>query len=150
MASNDLGPAPQMVGAAAEDTIKGDVEVRNRSGEFVVEDAKPVAPDQFEERYETGRYELWSYYSYYIGNNVSWPSGEVCVSSSCSHGQYRACISSISPQLLPRTFLHNMLPQSAAPITRLSSSLAQTGLRTPLSCFAMVSPSPFRSPSFCL
>lgn len=71
MASSDLGPAPQMVGAAAEDTIKGDIEVRNKSGDIVVEDAKPVAPDQFEPRYETGKYELWSYYSYYIGNNVS-------------------------------------------------------------------------------
>jgi hypothetical protein len=71
MASNDLGPAPQMVGAAAEDTIKGDVAVRNQSGELIVEDGKPVAPDQFEPKYETGKYELWAYYSYYIGNNVS-------------------------------------------------------------------------------
>ena len=47
MASNDLGPAPQMVGAAAEDTIYGDVAVRNNSGELVVEDGKTVAPDQF-------------------------------------------------------------------------------------------------------
>jgi hypothetical protein len=71
MASNDLGPAPQMVGAAAEDTIKGDVAVRDKSGELIVEDGKPVAPDQFEPKYETGKYELWAYYSYYIGNNVS-------------------------------------------------------------------------------
>jgi hypothetical protein len=71
MASNDLGPAPQMVGAAAEDTIKGDVAVRNKSGDLIVEDGKPVAPDQFEPKYETGKYELWAYYSYYIGNNVS-------------------------------------------------------------------------------
>jgi hypothetical protein len=71
MASNDLGPAPQMVGAAAEDTIKGDVAVRNKSGDLIVEDGKPVAPDQFEPKYETGEYELWAYYSYYIGNNVS-------------------------------------------------------------------------------
>lgn len=70
MASNDLGPAPVMVGAAAEDAIKGDVEVRNSSGS-IVEQGKPVAPDQFEPKYETGRYELWAYYSYYIGNNVS-------------------------------------------------------------------------------
>ena len=60
-----------MVGAAAEDTIKGDVAVRNHSGELIVEDGKPVAPDQFEPKYETGKYELWAYYSYYIGNNVS-------------------------------------------------------------------------------
>jgi hypothetical protein len=60
-----------MVGAAAEDTIKGDIAVRNQSGELIVEDGKPVAPDQFEPKYETGKYELWAYYSYYIGNNVS-------------------------------------------------------------------------------
>jgi hypothetical protein len=74
MASNDLGPAPVMVGtpAHADDAIRGDVEVRTPKGSIVEADAKPVAPDQFEPKYETGKYELWAYYSYYIGNNVSW------------------------------------------------------------------------------
>lgn len=58
-----------MVGGAAEDAIKGDVEVQKPDGS-IVEDCKPVAPDQFEEKYETGKYEVWAYYSYYIGNNV--------------------------------------------------------------------------------
>jgi hypothetical protein len=73
MASNDLGPAPVMVGtpAHADDAIRGDVEVRNTKGEVVEAEAKPVAPDQLEEKWQTGRYELWAYYSYYIGNNVS-------------------------------------------------------------------------------
>jgi len=74
MASNDLGPAPVLVGtpATVDDAIRGDAEVRRGSKGSVVElVAKPVAPDQFDEKYETGRYELWAYYSYYIGNNVS-------------------------------------------------------------------------------
>jgi hypothetical protein len=63
-----------MVGtpAHADDAIRGDVEVRTPKGSIVEADAKPVAPDQFEPKYETGKYELWAYYSYYIGNNVSW------------------------------------------------------------------------------
>ena len=54
--------------ASAEDAMKGDVEVM-KDGSLVEED-KPVAPDQFDERYETGKWELWAYYAYYIGNNV--------------------------------------------------------------------------------
>lgn len=71
MASNDVGPAPVLVGTSGDDAIRDDVEVRNSKGSIVEADAKPVAPDQFEEKYETGRFELWAYYSYYIGNNVS-------------------------------------------------------------------------------
>ena len=33
------------------------------------EDERPVAPDQFDPRYETTRWEIWAYYAYYIGNN---------------------------------------------------------------------------------
>ncbi|TID27099.1 hypothetical protein E6O75_ATG01592 [Venturia nashicola] len=33
------------------------------------EDDRPVAPDQFDPRYETSNAEIWSYYTYYIGNN---------------------------------------------------------------------------------
>ena len=29
----------------------------------------PIAPDQFDPQYETSRWEIWAYYSYYIGNN---------------------------------------------------------------------------------
>ena len=32
-------------------------------------DELPVAPDQFDPQYETSRWEIWAYYSYYIGNN---------------------------------------------------------------------------------
>lgn len=33
------------------------------------DDVHPVAPDQFDPRYETTKWEIWSYYAYYVGNN---------------------------------------------------------------------------------
>ena len=33
------------------------------------EDEEPVAPDQFDPKYETSRAEIYAYYAYYIGNN---------------------------------------------------------------------------------
>ncbi|KAI9934765.1 hypothetical protein ASPWEDRAFT_653753 [Aspergillus wentii DTO 134E9] len=30
---------------------------------------QPIAPDQFDEKYHTTKWEIWAYYSYYIGNN---------------------------------------------------------------------------------
>ena len=30
---------------------------------------RPIAPDQFDPKYETTRWEIWAYYAYYIGNN---------------------------------------------------------------------------------
>lgn len=33
------------------------------------ESERRVAPDQFDERYETGKYEVWAYYAYFIGNS---------------------------------------------------------------------------------
>lgn len=63
MAANDPGLHP--VGALGDDPIKGEVE-KQRDGS-IQEDEPVVAPDQFDERYETSKYEIWSYYSYYIG-----------------------------------------------------------------------------------
>jgi hypothetical protein len=54
MASNDPGLAP--LNAPAEDPTKGAVDVP-------VDDT-PVAPDQFDPKYETTRKEIWAYYSY--------------------------------------------------------------------------------------
>ncbi|KAI1608700.1 UMF1 family MFS transporter [Exophiala viscosa] len=34
-----------------------------------LEEEHPIAPDQFDPRYETTRWERWAYYCYYIGNN---------------------------------------------------------------------------------
>ncbi|KIV82100.1 hypothetical protein, variant [Exophiala sideris] len=33
------------------------------------EEERPIAPDQFDPRYETTKWERWAYYCYYIGNN---------------------------------------------------------------------------------
>jgi hypothetical protein len=53
MASNDPGLAP--LSALAEDPIKGAIDVP-------VDTDTPVAPDQFDARYETSKWEIWSYY----------------------------------------------------------------------------------------
>ncbi|KAI9828942.1 MAG: hypothetical protein M1819_006441 [Sarea resinae] len=62
MAANDPGLAP--LGALAEDPKKGGIEATDS-----LEEEQPVAPDQFDERYQTSRFELWAWYAYYIGNN---------------------------------------------------------------------------------
>lgn len=54
MAANDPGLAP--LGALAEDPTKGAV--------GVPEEDVPVAPDQFDERFETTKKEIWAYYWY--------------------------------------------------------------------------------------
>jgi hypothetical protein len=53
MASNDPGLAP--LSAPAEDPTKGAIDVPNED--------TPVAPDQFDPKYETTRKEIWSYYA---------------------------------------------------------------------------------------
>jgi len=58
MASNDPGFAPLSI-APAEDARKGSV-----VGAAVEEEEKPIAPDQFDPRYETSKMEIWSYYAY--------------------------------------------------------------------------------------
>lgn len=60
MASND----PGFVAPIAEDKRKGSIDADS----FREED-RPVAPDQFDPRYETSKWEIWAYYAYYIGNN---------------------------------------------------------------------------------
>ncbi|KAK1067459.1 hypothetical protein LTR74_006320 [Friedmanniomyces endolithicus] len=59
-------PGLAQVAASAEDPSKGMVE-DGKDG--LVEQDHPVAPDQYDERFETSRWEIWAYYSYYIGNN---------------------------------------------------------------------------------
>ena len=60
MASND----PAFVPPATEDMKKGSIEDHSS-----YEEDRPVAPDQFDPRYETSRREIWAYYLYYVGNN---------------------------------------------------------------------------------
>ena len=64
MAANDPGLAP--MAAPAVDPAKGMIEA-GKDG--MVEEERPIAPDQFDEKYETSKWEIWAYYSYYIGNN---------------------------------------------------------------------------------
>lgn len=54
MAANDPGLAP--LNAPAEDPTKGAVHVPGDT-------ETPVAPDQFDEHYETSRSEIWAYYA---------------------------------------------------------------------------------------
>ncbi|KAG9977911.1 hypothetical protein KCU78_g22211, partial [Aureobasidium melanogenum] len=63
MASNDPGLA--QLGAEANEPIKGAV-----LESVDLEEAEcPVAPDQLDERYATSRWEIWSWYLYYVGAN---------------------------------------------------------------------------------
>ena len=61
MTSNNSSPT---VAPVAHGPIKDYVD-----GESNPDDERPVAPDQFDSRYETSRWEIWAYYAYYIGNN---------------------------------------------------------------------------------
>lgn len=58
MAANDPGIPPLPL---AEDPVKGGVSSTTEE--------RPIAPDQFDPRYETTRCEIWAYYAYYVGNN---------------------------------------------------------------------------------
>lgn len=49
----------------AEDPQKGSIEKLSQDSS----EELPIAPDQFDPQYETSRWEIWAYYSYYIGNN---------------------------------------------------------------------------------
>ncbi|KAF2487978.1 autophagy-related protein 22-like protein [Neohortaea acidophila] len=60
-------PGLAQVAADAEDPTRGAVE--KQADGSIVEDVQPVAPDQFEEKFLTSKWEIWSYYAYYIGNN---------------------------------------------------------------------------------
>ncbi|EXJ60129.1 hypothetical protein A1O7_04281 [Cladophialophora yegresii CBS 114405] len=51
----------------AEDPKKDIDVVPSRGNTF--DEEHPVAPDQFDPKYETSRWEVWAYYAYYIGNN---------------------------------------------------------------------------------
>lgn len=54
MATND--PGLLALGAPAEEPYKGAVE---QTKDGLIEEDRPVAPDQFDERFETSRREIW-------------------------------------------------------------------------------------------
>jgi MFS-type transporter involved in bile tolerance (Atg22 family) len=80
MSVANAGPAMGSVSIEAQDAMNQDPHPFRRGSVHDVEttfnvpsDAldsdHPIAPDQFNPAYESTRREIWSYYSYYIGNN---------------------------------------------------------------------------------
>ena len=65
MAAPDPGFA--MMPAAEDPKRGGELDV-SKEYEVPVED-QPIAPDQFDPKFETSRFEIWAYYAYYIGDN---------------------------------------------------------------------------------
>lgn len=53
-------PGLAQLAAPGEDPTKGMVEDKDGA---IREEERPVAPDQFDEKYETSRWEIWAYYS---------------------------------------------------------------------------------------
>ena len=64
MASNDVAP-----GLIAQNAPAFDAKPTELGLHSLPEDEQPIAPDQFDPKYETSRGEVWAYYAYYIGNN---------------------------------------------------------------------------------
>lgn len=56
MASSNPGIGP-LAAVPAEDPMEGAF-VEGKDG-TLIEEERPVAPDQFDERYETSRWEIW-------------------------------------------------------------------------------------------
>ncbi|KIW15079.1 hypothetical protein PV08_07866 [Exophiala spinifera] len=65
MSVANAGVAAAATNPLAEDATR-DPEL---AGPEQSEEERPVAPDQFDPRYETSKWERWAYYCYYIGNN---------------------------------------------------------------------------------
>jgi hypothetical protein len=61
-------PALDLFTAPAEDPPKSSTFLNSPSPVASLSD-HPVAPDQFDPKWETDKLEIWSYYAYYIGNN---------------------------------------------------------------------------------
>lgn len=57
-------PALDLSSAPAEDPPN----TTSKDPEAILSD-HPIAPDQFDPKWETDKWEIWSYYAYYIGNN---------------------------------------------------------------------------------
>lgn len=59
-------PGLTLANASAEDPQKGELALNSLTGP---DEDHPVAPDQFDPKWETDKIEIWTYYGYYIGNN---------------------------------------------------------------------------------
>jgi len=51
----------------AEDSKNTNPEIAEPAN--TAEDVRPIAPDQFDPKYQASKWEIWSYYLYYVGNN---------------------------------------------------------------------------------
>lgn len=75
MSVSNAGLAAAATSGQAEDAITPvqAEDAKNATAELAVvdtpKDARPVAPDQFDPNFETSKAEIWSYYTYYVGNN---------------------------------------------------------------------------------
>ena len=65
MAAPDPGFA--MMPAAENPKQGGQLDGSKEYGASMEE--QPIAPDQFDPKFETSRFEIWAYYAYYIGDN---------------------------------------------------------------------------------
>ena len=73
MSVPNAGIAVAATAPEAEDPTKDvdpnkDIEILDSQGNTFDEE-HPVAPDQFDPKYETAKWEVWAYYAYYVGNN---------------------------------------------------------------------------------
>lgn len=66
MSVANAGIAAAATSAQAEDSAGTNAELLGAS---TPDDVQPIAPDQFDPQWETSKWEIWAYYSYYIGNN---------------------------------------------------------------------------------
>ncbi|KAK5081384.1 hypothetical protein LTR70_000997 [Exophiala xenobiotica] len=67
MSVANAGIAASSAYPEAEDSKNTNAEVVDPAN--TAEDVRPVAPDQFDPRYQASKWEIWSYYLYYVGNN---------------------------------------------------------------------------------
>lgn len=61
----DSTQLPDYYNAPKERRIEAEVQKRAS----LTEDERPIAPDQVEDKWLTSKWEIWSWYAYYIGNN---------------------------------------------------------------------------------
>lgn len=61
MSAPNAGPTPVAIGVESSDVRKSIPDINDSSPES--DEERPVAPDQFDPKYETTRYEIWAYYS---------------------------------------------------------------------------------------
>ena len=64
-----VAPALDLVSAPAEDASSSKDICEHNGSESIAQSGsdQPVAPDQFDPKWETSKWEIWSYYAYYEG-----------------------------------------------------------------------------------